>query len=215
MAARFSHWYIPYVNELFRVVVFLLIAFLIAKFKETISTQTALARTDPLTGIANRLAFVESANLELSKARRFGYPISIIYFDLDNFKSINDRHGHAEGDRLLKKVAKTIKENIRVFDIAARFGGDEYGLLLPGTESTAAHAVAKKIIKKLTYMMKENNWDSGISTGLATYETIPNHIEEMIHYADSLMYIAKKQGTNIIVHQTVNGSITPDPFYQL
>lgn len=205
MIGRFSHWYIPYVNELFRMLVFLFITFLIARLKQNILAQTALARTDPLTGIANRRAFVESADLELKKARRLAYPISIIYFDLDNFKSINDLYGHSEGDRLLKSVAKTIQENIRSIDITARFGGDEYGLLLPGTEASAAYAVAIKIIRKLIFMMKENNWETGVSAGLATYETIPNHIEEMIQYADSLMYAAKKQGTNLIVHQVVNG----------
>ncbi|MFH2064326.1 MAG: diguanylate cyclase [Pseudomonadota bacterium] len=215
MIGRFSQWYVPYVNELFRTIVFLFITFLIARLKQNVLAQTALARTDPLTGIANRRAFVESADLELKKARRLGYPISMIYFDLDNFKSINDLYGHSEGDRLLKLVAGMIRENIRAFDIAARFGGDEYGLLLPGTEASAAYSVAIKIIRKLLLMMKENNWETGISAGIATYETIPNHIEEMIQYADTLMYAAKKQGTNLIVHQVVNGSVTRDPFYNL
>jgi diguanylate cyclase (GGDEF)-like protein len=213
MIQHFSQWFVPYVNELFRVIVFLFISFLIARLKQIILVQTELATTDPLTKIANRLAFIKFAEHELNKARRFGHPVSIIYFDLDNFKSINDRHGHSEGDKLLKCVAKTVQENIRVIDIVARFGGDEFGLLLPGTESSAAYAVGVKVMRKLNQMMKQNKWEVGISTGLVTYEKIPSHIEEMIHKADGLMYTAKKKGTNIIVHQIVKEKVTKNPFY--
>jgi diguanylate cyclase (GGDEF)-like protein len=215
MIKHFSQWFVPYVNELLRVIVFLFISFLIARLKQIILLQTELATTDPLTRIANRLAFIKFAEHELNKARRFGYPVSIIYFDLDNFKSINDRYGHSEGDKLLKYVAKTVQENIRVIDIVARFGGDEFGLLLPGTESSAAYAVGVKVMRKLNQVMKQNKWDVGISTGLVTYEKIPNHIEEMIRQADGLMYTAKKRGTNIIVHQIVKEKVTKNPFYHL
>jgi len=215
MIGNFSHWFVPYVNEFLRVIVFLFISFLVARFKQIILIQSALARTDLLTGIPNRLAFIEFSELELNKARRLGYPMSIIYFDLDKFKSINDLHGHSEGDKLLKCVAKTVQDNIRVIDIVARFGGDEFGLLLPGTESSAAYAVGVKIIRKLNQVMKQNKWDVGVSAGLVTYEKIPNHIEEMIRHADGLMYTAKQQGTNIIVHHIVKEKVTKNPFYHL
>ncbi|MFO7560203.1 MAG: GGDEF domain-containing protein [Desulfobacterales bacterium] len=165
--------------------------------------QKKLARTDPLTGLLNRRAFLEYMNIERNKAQRFGYHVSIFYIDVDNFKTINDVFGHYAGDKLLCSIANIIKSNVRVIDIAARFGGDEFAVLLPQTGSVDSCRVASKIQQKLLLSTLQNQWQPSVSIGIATYECMPENIEEMIHKADMLMYAAKKNGKNTIRHQVL------------
>ncbi|MFZ5571568.1 MAG: GGDEF domain-containing protein [Thermodesulfobacteriota bacterium] len=197
----FSNPYVPYVNETFRLLVFLFIALLISKMKALVESQKQLARTDPLTGISNRLAFFEFAESAIQHARRFGHPVSILSLDLDNFKSVNDCYGHREGDKLLRLVAGTIRANIRVIDIVARFGGDEFVILLSRTDSDAAFQLGVKLQRKLLALMKQNNWPATASIGVATYEDVQTSIHEMVASADALMYSAKQNGKNLVLRK--------------
>ncbi|MGD9151945.1 MAG: diguanylate cyclase, partial [Desulfobacterales bacterium] len=129
MLKSFSNLLILFLNESFRLIVFLIVSYIISRLKTSLENHRQLARTDHLTGIHNRRAFFDLANLELNKARRYQMPISVLYLDIDNFKQINDRYGHQVGDQLLRLVAKTIKDHIRSVDVTARFGGDEFGIL--------------------------------------------------------------------------------------
>ena len=94
-------------------------------------------QTDYLSGVANRRLFFELAQAEINKAHRYQRPITLVYFDLDHFKEINDTLGHATGDRVLLLVSHTMKMNIRGSDIIARLGGDEFAIMLPETGATA------------------------------------------------------------------------------
>jgi diguanylate cyclase (GGDEF)-like protein len=196
MLDSFSSILIPFLNETFRLIVFLVVTYIISRLKTTIDNHKKLARTDHLTGITNRRAFFDLANLELSKARRYQTPISILYLDIDNFKHINDQFGHHIGDRLLRSVAKTIKNNIRAIDVIARFGGDEFGILLAETGSESAALVARKLKEKLGELLQHNGWPVTFSTGVVTFEIIPVSIDEMIDAADAQMYLAKQNGKN-------------------
>jgi diguanylate cyclase (GGDEF)-like protein len=196
MLNSFSSPLIPYLNETFRLIVFLILTYIIARLKTSVDNHKQLARTDHLTGIANRRAFFDLANLELNKARRNHTPISVLYMDIDNFKHINDHFGHHIGDRLLGSVAKTIKNNIRAMDVIARFGGDEFGILLAETGTGPAALVATKLTEKLSALVQHNRWPVTFSMGVVTFEIIPATVDEMIDVADAQMYLAKQNGKN-------------------
>ena len=190
-------------NETFRLIVFLIITLIIARLKRANDNHKELARTDPLTGIANRRAFFDLANLELNKARRYQSQISVIYMDIDNFKQVNDHLGHHIGDRLLRAAAKTIKNNIRAIDLIARWGGDEFCILLSETGADSAALVARKLKRKLLELVHNSNWPVTFSFGVVTYKDLPDSVEAMINAADSQMYIAKKNGKNRIRYKII------------
>jgi diguanylate cyclase (GGDEF)-like protein len=199
----FSNIIIPFFNETFRLIVFIIITYIIFELKNALEKQKALARIDPLTSVANRRAFFEFADMELNKARRYRHPFSVLYIDIDNFKAVNDSLGHNIGDRLLRSVAKTIKQNIRVIDIIARFGGDEFAILLSETGAEAACSVARKLNNKLLAIMQDNKWSVTFSMGAVTFEIFPDSVDETIKAADSQMYSAKKKGKNRIQHKII------------
>lgn len=200
---KFSNSAVPFINETFRLVVFLFVTCLLWELKRVLVINTAQARTDPLTGIANRRAFFEFADIELKKAQRFKYPVSIIYMDIDDFKIINDKFGHHVGDRLLKVVADTISKNIRSIDMAARFGGDELGAFLPETDVRGTRILANKLQKILLARMRYHGWPTTFSIGAATFQDSGVRVYEMLNIADKLMYFAKRNGKNKIVYQVV------------
>jgi diguanylate cyclase (GGDEF)-like protein len=203
MLPSFSSPLIPYLNETFRLTVFLIITFIIAKLKKTMDSHKALSRTDPLTAILNRRAFYDLAEMELNKARRYQNPLSVLYVDIDNFKQINDRLGHHTGDTLLRAAAKMIKSNIRAIDIIGRFGGDEFVILLAQTGAESVAPVARKLKEKLFNLMQENNWPVTFSIGAATFENPPDSVEQLVIAADRQMYNAKKNGKNRIHYKVI------------
>jgi diguanylate cyclase (GGDEF)-like protein len=196
MVNVFSNAIIPYLNETFRLLVFMVITFIIHKLRTALENQKELAGTDPLTSVANRRAFYDLANLELNTARRYQTPISFIYLDIDNFKTINDNFGHRIGDKLLRSVANTIENNIRAIDLIVRFGGDEFGILLAEADSKSATQVAEKLKKKLLELVHDNGWPVTFSAGVATFISPPGSIDELIDTADAQMYFAKQNGKN-------------------
>ena len=203
MLSAFSNPMIPYFNESFRLIVFLIIAVTLHKLKISLSEYKKLARTDYLTGIANRRAFLESANMELKKARRYGHSLSMLYLDIDNFKMINDNHGHRIGDKLLCSVAVSIERSIRSVDLIARFGGDEFCILLSETGTESALLVANKLHEMLSVLVKDKGRPVTFSIGAVTYQIPPVSIEKMITEADALMYATKKKGKNGIRHKEI------------
>ena len=192
----FSNAIIPYFNETFRLIVFLIITFIVVRLKTALENQKELAGTDPLTAVLNRRAFHDLANLELNTARRYQTPISFIYLDIDNFKKLNDDFGHHIGDKLLLSVAKTIKDNIRTIDLIVRFGGDEFGILLAETGEKSTPQVVGRIKQKLIEVVRDNGWPVTFSIGVATFIRPPGSIDEMIDAADAQKYFAKQNGKN-------------------
>ncbi len=203
MIDRFSNSYIPLANESFRLMVFLFIVVMITRHKKILETQKALAMMDPLTGVANRRAFLQLASTEIDRSRRYNHNFSVMVIDIDNFKQINDHFGHHTGDRLLTTVAETIKNHVRVIDIVARFGGDEFVVLLVKTGERSAALVTRKIQKQLLGIMQKNQWPVTFSIGLATYHSIPDSVDETIKAADDLMYHVKHNGKNNIRHAVI------------
>ena len=110
-----------------------MLTFLVARLKALHIRERELARVNDLTRVATRVAFYEFAEAEINRARRFKLPTTLAYVDLDSFKEVNDRRGHATGDRVLITVAQLMQKNIRDTDVIARMGGNEFALILPDT----------------------------------------------------------------------------------
>ena len=204
MVQTFSHPVVPFLNETFRLTVFFIITFTLSALQNALEEQKKLALTDPLTGTGNRRAFLKLTDIEINRSRRFNAPFSIAYIDLDNFKRVNDHLGHSAGDILLISVANTIKRNIRAIDTIARLGGDEFALLFPETGDEAARSVAQKLQVELLDLMKKNEWPVTASIGVATFNTPPLNVDEVMREADSCMYSAKQCGKNMIKYQITN-----------
>jgi diguanylate cyclase (GGDEF)-like protein len=190
----YSHPLFPVWNAIARFA--LLVA--IASFQGLWARERVFARTDFLTGLANRADFFESAKRELYRARRYRHPLSVCYFDIDDFKLVNDRLGHETGDKLLQLLGKTIQGSIRSSDLAARLGGDEFALLLPHTEGAAARALVEKLHELLLVVMRNEGWAVDFSFGVATFLSPPNTADELTRKADELMYAAKMAGKGTI-----------------
>ena len=197
----YSHPAIPYWNMSVRLVTFLVITFILSAFKSTLEDEKELARTDPLTGIANRRYFIELANAEINRARRYKHPFTVVHIDLDNFKTVNDCFGHSTGDNLLCLVANTIQNNIRATDIVARLGGDEFAILLPETGPGPAQMITEKTQKINLVVMQRNEWPVSLSIGAVTFISPPSTVDEMLKISDGLMYVAKNNGKNIIKYE--------------
>lgn len=178
----------------------LIMSLLFSALRRNLDSEKGRASTDPLTGILNRRSFFELTEYEINWWRRYSQPFTVAYIDLDNFKNINDRLGHHVGDALLIAVATTISSNIRSTDMLARFGGDEFVLLLPETGSDAALTFLTKIHEHLQRAMTSNSWPVTFSIGAVTYLKTPATVDEVICRADMLMYEVKRSGKNRLLH---------------
>ena len=203
MIDAYSRPFIPFLNETLRLVVFLIISLVLSRLKNVLEDEKDSARKDFLTGIANRRSFFELAGIETKRSGRYKTPLTTIYLDLDNFKTINDQFGHHIGDEVLCSVSKTIKRNIRSIDTVARLGGDEFAILLPETGAKSADVVSRKIQKELLDIMETNGWPVTFSMGVATYKKAIGNFNEIIKKADGLMYSVKQDGKNMIKHEVV------------
>ncbi|HLG43753.1 MAG TPA: GGDEF domain-containing protein [Nitrospirales bacterium] len=191
-AERYPHPWLPYWNALVRLGFFSITILLMAVFK----AERTLSRTDPLTGLSNRHSFFEKSELEGERCRRYGHPLTMVYVDCDDFKQVNDRHGHHSGDELLSAVAGVFRSQIRRADVAARLGGDEFGLLLPETGLLASQAFLHKLRARLMEAAQRGGWTTTFSIGGITFAEPPEKVDEMIGKADAVMYSIKKEGKN-------------------
>ena len=158
-----------------------------------------LAFTDGLTGLYNRRYIMDQIERELIRAQRSKVPLSLIMVDLDGLKAINDRFGHHEGDGFLKEVAGIVKVNTRASDVAARWGGDEFMLLAPGTDSRSASKIAERIraqVERHKIQLEGDEVGITISAGIVSYPTHASAVEELLKKADEAMYNAKRGGKN-------------------
>lgn len=156
-----------------------------------------LATLDPLTGVFNRRAFIDLAERELARGEREGAPASVLMLDVDHFKSINDRFGHAAGDAVLRGFAQATRDCLRRADILARYGGEEFCVLLPGTALEEALAVAERIRRAVADAPVEHGGQRvaySISAGLADTPTCGRDLDRLLTFADRALYAAKDAG---------------------
>lgn len=179
--------------------VYALFAFLLGELKLLYEHEHRSSRVDLLTRVLNRRGFLEALTAETSRARRYGLPVTLAYVDIDHFKQVNDRFGHAVGDRLLTVVARSMQREVRGADVVARLGGDEFAVLLPHTTSDSAARVLEKLHRWLNRTMQEHGWPATFSLGAVTFQVVPGSVEEMIRAADEAMYEAKANGRDRVV----------------
>jgi diguanylate cyclase (GGDEF)-like protein len=160
-----------------------------------------MAVTDGLTGLYNYRYFRSQLLLELSRSKRFGMPLSLVMMDIDHFKDYNDRFGHPSGDVLLKQFTSLVREHIRDVDVLSRYGGEEFMLILPGTDKPSARIAAEKLrvlTAETPFPMADPSQKGRVtvSAGIASAPIDAEIDETLIHLADKALYLAKNNGRN-------------------
>lgn len=157
------------------------------------------ARTDELTGVNNLRAFKEQANTIFAYTRRYGVPLCALLLDIDHFKQINDTYGHAAGDKVLQTVVQRLKTTLREADLCGRLGGEEFGVLLAGTDMHEAVQIAEKLrlaVQAIEVPIHGTTLRVTISIGVAEADSICTDISTLLAQADAAMYHAKSNGRN-------------------
>ncbi len=173
-------------------------ASLVRQLHSALERMRTMATHDTLTGLPNRHSFYEQLRHTLRIAERNSAPFAVVFVDLDGFKPINDALGHAAGDTVLKSVARRLEQSVRKNDIVARFGGDEFVIILSDIHKTAVPSVALKIIDTVA-MPHEFNGKTVMltsSVGIAAYPDSSRSVDELVARADAAMYRSKRAGRN-------------------
>ena len=169
--------------------------------KEMMEKLQGIAATDMLTGLASRRFIYERMEDEISRSKRNGNVFSLIITDIDDFKQINDVYGHLKGDNVLTKIGDIMQKNTRQHDIAARWGGEEFLIMLPETDLMGAYYFAEKLRATIQNTMFKANGDGVVSVTM-TFGVVEHRVDETIesclHRADDLLYQGKRSGKNIV-----------------
>ncbi len=161
-----------------------------------------LATRDPLTNVLNARAFSSELAQELERNRRYGRPMALLYLDLDDFKAVNDQHGHQTGDAVLRLVAEAVRAAVRQADIVGRMGGDEFAVLMPETDGALADAAAARLAGGIRTVFRGSpsvTASIGVVACVGT-ETSP---DELLRKADQAMYTAKRAGKDRVVQVAI------------
>ncbi|HWX39066.1 MAG TPA: diguanylate cyclase, partial [Candidatus Sulfotelmatobacter sp.] len=173
------------------------------KLRELLRNQSI---RDPLTGLYNRRYLEESLNRELQRSRRAGRNLSLVMLDLDHFKHFNDTFGHQVGDILLKEVAGVIKGRVRAGDLACRYGGEEFSLIIAEVDTRGAHKCVESIREAIKHLSLHHHGQTlgtiTVSAGIAAFPAHADTSEDLIRAADEALYRAKQAGRDcIVVHE--------------
>lgn len=182
-------WSVWLLNTFARSVTFTVIGRVMAK----VWREREASRKDMLTDLANRLEFTERFAIEQSRSDRSGKPYSLLFIDIDQFKSLNDEQGHHIGDEALKSLSAILTNNSRAGDVVCRFGGDEFALLFPETDDTSCAMLASRIIEVAKAEFQNKGWPIALSVGCVTGSGSSQSIEELLQIADGKMYSMKKE----------------------
>ena len=163
----------------------------VTKQRELEDHLRRLAASDPLTGLANYRHLVDALDMEIRRSNRTGREFSLLLFDMDELKQLNDRFGHMTGSQALCRMADALTLFCRDIDTAARFGGDEFALLLPETGREAAHSVARRISSSIAE--DSNGPRISVSVGVGVYPLDGDNVESLVSAADTAMYVMKRQ----------------------
>ena len=167
---------------------------LLEKINMNVNKLYHIATHDQKTGLYNHVFFRDVFALELDKAKR-GKKLSLIVVDIDHFKQVNDTYGHLTADKILKKVARVLEKEVRKYDIVARFGGEEFFIMLPAATLERAKRIAERVRKAVFNDGNLKKYGISISLGVAEYKERDN-LDRISRRADKALYKAKKEGRN-------------------
>lgn len=174
----------------------------LVRLKEHIDHLTFLQGQDPLTGLSNRRGFDQAMAMEVERASRFKTPLTLCVMDLDNFKAVNDAHGHPCGDEVIRAMAAILQAEMRMIDTAARIGGEEFALLLPGTgQARALHLLQRiqSVVREAEVACETVRLRMTVSMGVASYRgKLAPDPARLVAEADKALYRAKRAGKNRI-----------------
>ena len=195
---RVSHPSLAVANLAVMAIAFGSVALLAAAQRDWLRRERAISRTDVLTGLLNGRGFYEAAAVELARSTRYRHPLTLAYVDLDDFKTINDRFGHARGDAVLVAVARAMRRACRSTDVVGRVGGDEFVVLFPETGREAAETALVKMRSRVEEAASQHGSRVTASIGSVSFARPPADVEALVHEADTVMYAVKAGGKNAL-----------------
>ncbi|MEY3904063.1 MAG: hypothetical protein RL189_3369, partial [Pseudomonadota bacterium] len=179
-----------------------------ARTFQNLDVATSLSLVDELTGLYNQRFMEVSLAREVARSQRYGSPVSLLFLDLDRFKSINDTLGHVVGSQMIKAAARTMRDLIRDSDQLLRYGGDEFCVILPNTSLDGAHILAERIrsvfaethfnLSETTGVGEADRLSITTSIGVASFPENAKTVQELVKEADAAMYTAKRSGKNCV-----------------
>lgn len=221
----FTHPSIAIWNEVAALTIFVLVGMSLAtvrrerdrlrdanqKIQQLLEREEKTARTDVLTGLPNSREFLERLEPELARSARDGRPMAVMYIDLDNFKKVNDRHGHTAGDDLLRKIADSLRVTLRSSDVPARLGGDEFAVLLWQPELGGAEIAGQRVLQAIvTSAQAYPDCNVSASIGIAWFDKPPGSPLETLKLADEAMYQVKNSGKGKVWTRKIELPVSPD-----
>jgi diguanylate cyclase len=194
----------------FACLIYIAVHYALAQLRPQLSAMQRLALTDPLTGVANRRRGEELLSLEIARASRYGHPLSVILFDLDHFKRVNDVNGHAVGDALLRTVTRVVGEQLRVTDHLARWGGEEFLVIAPELGDMRAVQVAERMRSDIARLRIPGGQGAHptASFGVAFHRS-GDTPHSLVQRADEALYAAKDGGRNRVEQETPQAAARP------
>jgi diguanylate cyclase (GGDEF)-like protein len=183
---------------------------LAADIRYAVDKIKQVSDTDELTGVYNMRAFSTMLQRAFRQSVRYGHALSVVMIDSDNLKQVNDRHGHESGNRLLQHLVRCIREQLRGSDVMARFGGDEFVLLLPETSNNGALEMAERIRKAVEisrFDVRGGDTNITVSLGIASYPEDGGNLDVILEKADKAMYRAKQRGRNRAIAYTEDETV--------
>jgi diguanylate cyclase (GGDEF)-like protein len=190
-------------NGIARFGVFAITSSLLSRLRVSLYVEKKMARSDPLTGAANGRTFYETVSQHVEYALHGDRPITLAYLDLDQFKWLNDKFGHAAGDEVLCNLVQMTQQEIRQVDLLARLGGDEFALLLFDCGEAPARAILERVRERFAQEMTKKKWPVTVSVGAVTFLHPVRDVDAIVRQIDERMYRAKKAGRNCIVHDSL------------
>lgn len=179
---------------------------IVREHRATLRIAMRLATRDPLTGLVNRSVLFSAMEREIARSARSGRGFCLLMMDLDELKTINDRFGHFEGDRVLRDVGEVISSGVRKIDVAARYGGDEFVVLLPETDPTGGFVLAEKIRQGAAELGAGGGRGATLSVGIVSFPRDGRTADELLVSADQAMYSSKRRGRNRVTGLTADAA---------
>ncbi len=175
--------------------------------REALEREQELAYTDSLTGAANLRHFMVMLQRSIDELDHFGRPFTVAYFDLDNFKAVNDKQGHAEGDRVLRWLTSLASAQLRRNDLIARVGGDEFAVLMPDARSEGVEHRVRELLELIQQDLQHNGWPVTLSTGVMSFEAGQWTADQVLDTVDHLMYRVKRAGRDGVLFRNHSRSL--------